>query len=146
MRYKCESYETKYFIFAEVLDMLAHKMITNEWTQNGTAPTMTFFEIREELSKRVEKTLIKSFSEEQINLWISELSWLNLIERVSERTVNSVVKLTGKGFEYYQNQTFQKMAADLSEARASRKLAKTAILIAILSMILTIISIIVKLK
>lgn len=139
-----ESYEIKYFIFSEVLDMLAHKAIKNEWTQNGEAPTMTFLEIRDELIRRLDKSLVKSFSEEQINLWISELSWLNLIVRISERTVNSVIQLTGKGLEVYQNQTFQKMAADLSEARASKNLAKIAIFIAILSMILTIISILVK--
>lgn len=134
---ECEYYETKYFIFAAVIDMLSHKMIECTWEDKGNLPTMTFMEIRESLSMQIDSDLVSDFTNEQINLWISELSWMCLITRVSDRANNSVIQLTEKGYEAYQNQVFHSISANLIEARASRKLAKEAVIISVISISLT---------
>lgn len=133
----CESYEAKYVIFATVIDMLAHKtvgMIMGE----EKAYTMTFNEIREGLFKNeLVSNLLEPYEDYQINQWISELSWLSIITRVSERKNNSVIQLTGEGLNAYKSQVFHSIAANLLEARESRRMSKVAIIIAIISCGLT---------
>ena len=136
-RIDCNSYEAKYIIFATVIDMLAH-MLVKEGVGLQKSHTMTTYEIRDCLhkDKRLSK-IIKPYSVEQINQWISELSWMGLITRVSERTENSVISLTEKGLIAYQEQSLHQVAANLLEARESRHLSTVAIGISIVSICIT---------
>ena len=133
----CNSYEAKYLIFATVLDMLAH-ILVEEQMGLQQSHTLTTYEIRDRLrnDKQLSK-VIKPYADKQINEWISELSWMGLIQRVSERTENSVISLTKEGLVAYQNQSLHQVAASLLEARESRHLSKVAIVIAIISILVT---------
>ena len=133
----CNSYEAKYLIFATVLDMLAH-ILVEEQIGLQQSHTLTTYEIRDRLrnDKHLSK-VIKPYADKQINEWISELSWMGLIQRVSERTENSVISLTKEGLVAYQNQSLHQVAASLLEARESRHLSKVAIVIAIISILVT---------
>lgn len=133
----CNSYEAKYIIFSSVIDMLAHKCVENE-TGTSETRTMTFNEIRDALfhDEDIAK-VIKPLTDSQVNQWISELSWMGMIVRVSERTNNSEISLTSAGYEAYKSQMLHGISANLREARESRHLSKTAITIAIISICLT---------
>ena len=134
---ECESYEAKYVIFATVIDMLAHKTVGMVYGKEEDF-TMTFNEIKDGLYKNeIVSDLLNPFEDYQINQWISELSWLSIITRVSKRTNNSVIKLTGEGLNAYKSQLFHNIAANLLEARESRRMSNLAIVIAIISCSLT---------
>lgn len=133
----CNSYEAKYLIFATVLDMLAH-ILVEEQMGLQQSHTLTTYEIRDRLRNDKQlSNVIKPYADKQINEWISELSWMGLIQRVSERTENSVISLTEEGLVAYQNQSLHQVAASLLEARESRHLSKVAIVIAIISILVT---------
>ena len=133
----CNSYEAKYLIFSSVIDMLAHKCVENE-TGTSETRTMTFNGIRESLYKDENiAEIIQPFTDSQINQWISELSWMGMIVRVSNRTNNSEISLTAEGYEAYKAQTLHGISANLREARESRRLSKNAIIIAIISICIT---------
>ena len=133
----CNSYEAKYLIFATVLDMLAHILVEEQMGLHNSH-TLTTYEIRDKLHNDKQlSAIIKPYPVEQINEWISELSWMGLIQRVSERTENSVISLTKEGLVAYQNQSLHQVAASLLEARESRHLSKVAIVIAIISILVT---------
>jgi hypothetical protein len=133
----CNSYEAKYLIFSSVIDMLAHKCVEKE-VDTGKTHTMTFNEIRDSLLKDENiAEVIQPYTDTQINQWISELSWMGMIVRVSDRTNNSEISLTAEGYEAYKAQTLHGISANLREARESRRLSKNAIIIAIISICIT---------
>lgn len=133
----CDSYEAKYLAFAYIIDMLATRIVEEE-LKLRKGHTMTTFEIRDILRKETELSkILKPFSDVQLNLWISELSWMGLIVRVSERDTNSEISLTKEGLVAYKSQPLHSIAASLIEARESRKLSNRAIWIAISSIIIT---------
>ena len=72
----CDSYEAKYLAFAYIIDMLATRIVEEE-LKLRKGHTMTTFEIRDILRKETELSkILKPFSDVQLNLWISELSWM----------------------------------------------------------------------
>lgn len=134
----CNSYEAKFLIFASVIDILAHHSVKRIAVENTNDCTMTFNELKERLLQDSQvKDILKPFEDPQINEWISELSWMGYITRVTERTNNSVIQLTQEGLIAYRNQSLQATAANLLAARESRRLSKTAIIIAIISIVAT---------
>lgn len=134
----CSSYEAKFLILSRVIEILAHHSVKRIAVENTNDCTMTFNEIKEILlaDKNI-KNVVKPFNDPQINEWISELSWMGYITRVSERTNNSVIKLTEEGYAAYKSQNLQSIAANLMAARESRHLSKVAIAIAIISILIT---------
>lgn len=134
----CSSYEAKFLILSRVIEILAHHSVKRIAVENTNDCTMTFNEIKEILlaDKNI-KNVVKPFNDPQINEWISELSWMGYITRVSERTNNSVFKLTEEGYAAYKSQNLQSIAANLMAARESRHLSKVAIAIAIISILIT---------
>lgn len=134
----CSSYEAKFLILSRVIEILAHHSVKRIAIENTNDCTMTFNEIKEILlaDKNI-KNIVKPFNDPQINEWISELSWMGYITRVSERTNNSVFKLTEEGYAAYKSQNLQSIAANLMAARESRHLSKVAIAIAIISILIT---------
>ncbi len=56
------------------------------------------------------------------------------------RIKQTLIYLTEKGVEEYKNQTYHALAANLLEAQESRRLSKTAILIAIVSILIAIVT------
>lgn len=134
----CSSYEAKFLIFARVIDILAHYSVKTIAIENKNNCTMTFNELKEKLlADENIKEVVKPFDDTQINEWISELSWMCYIERVSERTNNSVIKLTPEGFAAYKSQNIQSIAANLLAARESRRQSNIAIWIAIIAILIT---------
>ncbi len=134
----CSSYEAKFLILSRVIEILAHHSVKRIAVENTNDCTMTFNEIKEILlaDKNI-NNVVKPFNDPQINEWISELSWMGYITRVSERTNNSVFKLTEEGYAAYKSQNLQSIAANLMAARESRHLSKVAIAIAIISILIT---------
>ena len=79
---------------------------------------------------------------ECVNRWFQEMIFIGLIEYVTDEVRDlELVYITDKGIEAYKAQTYHIIAANLLEAEASRKLARWAFYIAILSVILAIIAI-----
>jgi hypothetical protein len=133
----CSSYEAKFLIFARVIDMFARHSVLSS-VSNTNDLTLTFNELKERLlADKDVKVILGTFSDKQINEWISELSWMGYIERVSERTNNSVIKLTPEGFAAYKSQNLQSIAANLLAARESRRQSNIAIWIAVISIVVT---------
>lgn len=133
----CSSYEAKFLIFARVIDMFARHSVLSS-VSNTNDLTLTFNELKERLlADKDVKVILGTFSDKQINEWISELSWMGYIERVSERTNNSVIKLTPEGFSAYKSQNLQSIAANLMAARESRRQSNIAIWIAVISIVVT---------
>jgi len=134
----CSSYEAKFLILARVIDILAHHSVKTIAVENKNDCTLTFNELKEKiLADENIKEVVKPFADKQINEWISELSWMGYIERVSERTNNSVIKLTPEGFAAYKSQNLQSIAANLLAARESRRQANVAIWIAVVAILVT---------
>ncbi len=132
----CNSYEARFIIYASVIDILARHSVYRIAREKNNDCTMTFYELKEKLmqSQNVQD-LLKSFKDTQINEWMSELSWMGYVTRVSERETNSVIRLTGEGLQAYKDQSMQSIAANLLAARESRRLSIIAIIVAIVSIV-----------
>jgi len=141
MRKKYKDVEAKYFIFANAIDLLAHKAVVSVYYNVGDV-FMTFNELKAGIKELPHSKILDGYSDEQVNLWISELSWLDITERVSEREVNSVMRLTPAGLDAYKKQTFQSIYANLVEAEFARKLSVVTIIIASLSFVVAIVTLI----
>lgn len=134
----CRSYEARALILAKVIDILAHHSVKRIAVENNNDCSMTFNDLKAKLlADENIKKVVKPFDDPQINEWISELSWMGYVTRVSERTNNSVLQLTQEGLSAYKSQNLQSIAANLMAARESRRQSNTAIWIAVISIVVT---------
>lgn len=134
----CSSYEARSLILAKVIDILAHHSVKRIAVENNNDCTMTFNDLKAKLlADENIKKVVKPFDDPQINEWISELSWMGYVIRVSVRTNNSVLQLTPEGLSAYKSQNLQSIAANLMAARESRRQSNIAIWIAVISIIVT---------
>ena len=134
----CNSYEARSLILAKVIDILAHHSVKRIAVENNNDCSMTFNDLKAKLlADENIKKVVKPFDDPQINEWISELSWMGYVTRVSERTNNSVLQLTQEGLSAYKSQNLQSIAANLMAARESRRLSNIAIWIAVISIVVT---------
>lgn len=79
-------------------------------------------------------------SEEDVNRWIQDMILMGLIRVEPNKEIDQeLVYITEKGIEAYKSQTYHVIAAHLMEANASRKLAKWAVVLAVLSIIITLV-------
>lgn len=139
MKADSKSYEAKFLIYASVLDILATRTVESVISDSKDC-TITFNELKSKMRETdVVARIMKPYSERQINIWISELSWMGLITRVSESTTNSTLQLTKEGVEAYRNQTFHSVAANLLESRESRRLSIIAIWVAVAAIFISLI-------
>ena len=123
----------KYIFFAWTLEWLTH---------------YRFFHDEEVINlKIIEENIYKSglLKEKEITLneisqWLQEMQVMKLIRLIKVVDMNKEeIALEKDGYEAYKNQTFQSMAVSLLEARESRKLAKWAVVLAVLSIIISIV-------
>lgn len=134
----CSSYEARSLILAKVIDILAHHSVKRIAVENNNDCSMTFNDLKAKLlADENIKKVVKPFDDPQINEWISELSWMGYVTRVSERTNNSVLQLTQEGLSAYKSQNLQSIAANLMAARESRRQSNIAIWIAVISILVT---------
>ena len=67
------------------------------------------------------------------------MEFIGLIKIVFDPKIRqTLIYITEKGLEEYKNQTYHVLAANLLEAQESRRLSKTAIFIAIVSVLVAI--------
>ncbi len=79
-------------------------------------------------------------SKEDVNRWLQDMILMGLIKLEPNQQIDQeLVYITEKGIDAYKSQTYHVIAAHLMEANASRKLAKWAVVLAVLSIVITIV-------
>ena len=83
-------------------------------------------------------------SKEDVNYWLQEMIFIGLIKYEPDNVRDiELVHLTQKGLDAYKAQTYHIIAANLLEAQASRNLARWAIWLAAISVIITLMPILI---
>ena len=129
-----EENASKYLFFAWTLNrlkefLLCHdaKMIPEGYITKSIYKT-TLLEGVKEPDKLIEK-------------WLVDMKFIGLIRIEYDPTIKqTLIYLTEKGLEEYKNQTYHALTANLLEAQESRRLSQTAILIAIVSILIAIVT------
>lgn len=79
-------------------------------------------------------------SEEDVNRWLQEMIFMGLVRLEDNHEIDQeLLYILPKGIEAYKNQTYHVIAAQMMEADESRKMAKWAVVLAVLSIIITIV-------
>ena len=79
-------------------------------------------------------------SEEDVNRWLQEMILMGLIRLEDDHDIDQeLIDILPKGVEAYKNQTYHVIAAQMMEADESRKMARMAVILAVLSIIITIV-------
>lgn len=79
-------------------------------------------------------------SEEDVNRWLQEMILMGLVRLEDNHEIDQeLLYILPKGIEAYKNQTYHVIAAQMMEADESRKMAKLAVVLAVLSIIITIV-------
>ena len=129
-----EENASKYLFFAWTLNRLKEfllcrdaKSINEGYITNSIYKT-TLLEGVKEPDKLIEK-------------WLVDMKFIGLIRiEYDPRIKQTLIYLTEKGVEEYKKQTYHALAANLLEAQESRRLSKTAIIIAIVSILIAIVT------
>ena len=94
------------------------------------------------ITKSINKTtLLKGLKESDklIEKWLLDMELIGLIKIEHDPVIKqTLIYLTEKGLDEYKNQTYHVLAANLLEAQESRRLSKIAIIIAIVSILISI--------
>ena len=94
------------------------------------------------ITKSIYKTTLLKGLKESDNLiekWLLDMELIGLIKIEHDPAIEqTLIYLTKKGLDEYKNQTYHVLAANLLEAQESRRLFKTAIIIAIVSILISI--------
>lgn len=94
------------------------------------------------ITKSIHKTeLLKGIKDPDklVDKWLVDMEFIGLIKIVFDPKIRqTLIYITEKGLEEYKNQTYHVLAANLLEAQESRRLSKTAIFIAIVSVLVAI--------
>lgn len=84
-------------------------------------------------------------SEENVNYWLQEMIFMGLIKlEVNHDIDQELLYITPKGVDAYKNQTFHIIAADLLEANENRRVARLAVIVAVVSIVISLISFIIE--
>ena len=84
-------------------------------------------------------------SEEDVNRWLQEMILMGLIRLEDNHEIDQeLLYILPKGIEAYKNQTYHVIAAQMMEADESRKMAKLAVVLAVLSIAITLFITIIK--
>ena len=96
------------------------------------------------ITKSIYKTtLLKGLKESDklIEKWLLDMELIGLIKIEHDPAIKqTLIYLTEKGLDEYKNQTYHVLAANLLEAQESRRLSKIAIIIAIVSILIAIVT------
>lgn len=120
----------KYWIFCNVLDLLLH--LNCYHTELG----LSSVDIEEHLHKCATYDYDCKVSINQINLWLSEMVLLGLIQIDPE---SKLVSLSDEGYKACQDQRFHSLRATLYEAKHSRQIACWSFIIAVFAFVISII-------
>jgi hypothetical protein len=132
----------------ELLEENASKYLFFAWTLNRLKEFLLCHDAKSinegYITKSIYKTtLLEGVKEPDklIEKWLVDMKFIGLIRIEYDPTIKqTLIYLTEKGLEEYKNQTYHALAANLLEAQESRRLSKTAILIAIVSILIAIVT------
>lgn len=132
----------------ELLEENASKYLFFAWTLNRLKEFLLCRDAKRinegYITKSIYKTtLLEGVKEPDklIEKWLVDMKFIGLIRIEYDPTIKqTLIYLTEKGLEEYKNQTYHALAANLLEAQESRRLSKTAILIAIVSILIAIVT------
>ena len=136
----------------QLMQKTVNKYIFFSWTLEWLAK-FYFFQDKNEIDLRIiEENIYKSgllsekeASRNDISHWLQEMQAMKLIKLIKIIDTNTdEIALEKDGYEAYRNQTFQSMATSLLEANENKKMARWAVIVAVVSIILTLISFIIK--
>lgn len=131
----------------ELMQKNVSKYIFFAWTLEWLAIHYFYKDIKDVNLRFIEENIYKSkllskkeASPNDISHWLQEMQAMGLIKLVKiVNTDESEINMTEFGYEAYRSQTYNSLATNLMEAQASRKIAKTAVWISVISIIIAII-------
>lgn len=124
---------TKYLFFAWTLDRLVYYQIYYKAERINIGYIDKYIYDTGLLKKRKE-------SEEDVNRWIQEMILMGLIRLEENIEIDQeLLYILPKGIDAYKQQTYHVIAAQMMEANESRRLARWAVGVAVLSIIITIV-------
>lgn len=130
----------------ELLEENASKYLFFAWTLNRLKEFLLCHDAKRinegYITKSIYKTTLLEGVKEPDNLiekWLLDMELIGLIKIEHDPAIKqTLIYLTKKGLDEYKNQTYHVLAANLLEAQESRRLSKTAIIIAIVSILISI--------
>lgn len=122
----------KYHIITTTLDYL----VTSKFLWDKDA--VSYITVREWLNKRATYDYMWTVPDAQIDLWLHEMIWLEL---VSFNQDNQEFTLKEHGYSVYKNQQYHSIYASLLEAKYSRKIAQKSMIASILAFIISAVTI-----
>jgi len=131
-------YRTRYYFISCAIEILIHKLYfeKKDWI-DGKEISAIFFGRFSNFD--TEWNMTKA----QVELNLLFMNWMGLLDVKKGKDNNTLYALTEDGKHAYKTQSFHNTAANLYYAKQSRKFAKWAFIIAILSMLITLIALIV---
>lgn len=133
---KCiiEENASKYLFFAWTLNRLKEFLLCHDAIRVNEGY----------ITKSIYKTtLLKGLKESDklIENWLLDMKLIGLIKIEHDPAIKqTLIYLTEKGLDEYKKQTYHVLAANLLEAQESRRLSKIAIIIAIVSILIAIVT------
>lgn len=130
----------------KVLRQNASKFLFIAWTLDRLVQYLMYNKAERINIGYIDKSIYKSRllkhckeSEENVNYWIQEMIFIGLIRLETDPVINQeLVYLTPKGADAYKSQTYHIIAANLLEASESRRMARWAVIIALVSVAISI--------
>lgn len=131
-------YRTRYYFISCVIEILIHKLYfeKKDWV-DGKEISEIFFESFSNFDTDWNMTIA------QVELNLLFMNWMGLLDAKKSEDDIVLYALTEDGKQAYKTQTFHNTAANLYYAKQSRKFAKWAFIIAIFSMLITLLALIV---
>ena len=128
----------KFYVQSKVLEILViHRKASNNKYVN-------YNQVKQDLFKyHSTYDIYCNASYKQIQLYIEQLSWTELIEVKEEQKENQdkkeyLIRITDAGFKLYQESTLENIAVNLINTKATNRLSIIAIIISIVTMIITV--------
>jgi hypothetical protein len=128
----------KYYVISLVLDILAQRMALNS-IANANEVELPLNKLMQEIGKYSTFDMEWTLSKVRVELIVAEMSWMNLI--TSGTRENPDIRLTDEGFAAYKDQRFHTIAASLMEAKENRRLGIIAVVVSLVTLLVTIVSI-----
>lgn len=122
----------KYHIITTTLDYLVTSKFL--WDKD----TVSYITVREWLNKRATYDYMWTVPAAQIDLWLHEMIWLELVSFHQDK---QEFTLTEHGYSVYKNQQYHSIYASLLEAKYSRKIAQKSMIASILAFIISAVTI-----
>jgi hypothetical protein len=122
----------KYHIITTTLDYLVTSKLL--WDKDA----VSYITVREWLNKRATYDYMWTVPDAQIDLWLHEMIWLELVSFNQDK---QEFTLKEHGYSVYKNQQYHSIYASLLEAKYSRKIAQKSMIASILAFIISAVTI-----